>query len=173
MPSLLQRQARTASPPTPVGNTWLKNRPTNTIFNNVADPGESASADKMSCQRHPTTRFAINITARVAAIRGKLARLMSSAARPRSNRMASANISPAVTKSRMLVARILRMAVTPVSARSRINAGSAGPSQCLRTGRTEPHDRRFETYEDQAGRGLRLGHHLGDWARAARGLPTE
>jgi hypothetical protein len=82
------------------------------IFSNVVDPGEGASADRIKCQRQPTTKFAINTTRSVAAIRGRLAWLMSSPALPRSNRMASANISPTVTKMRALVARILRMAVT-------------------------------------------------------------
>ena len=87
--------------------------PTNTIFSNVADPGEGASADRMNCQRQPTTKFAIEKTRSVPAIRGRLAWLMSSAAWPRSNRIANANISPAVTKMRALVTRILTMAVTP------------------------------------------------------------
>ena len=107
---------------------WVKRM----IFCNVAAPGEGASADRINCQRQPTTKFAIKTTTSVAAIRARLAWLMSSAACPRSNRIASARISPAVTKMRALVTRILTMAVTPGYRWSGINAGSAGPSQCLR-----------------------------------------
>ncbi len=113
MPSLRQRQTRTASPPTPVGSTWLKNSPTNTILSNVPAPGEGTSADRMRCQRSDTKKFAANSATSVAAKSGSEAWPMISAARPKSTRVAKAHNSPAVAKSRMLVIRILRMVITP------------------------------------------------------------
>ena len=50
-PSLWQRHARTASPPTPEGRVWLKNSPTSTIFSKVQGPGEVVSAPRTTCQR--------------------------------------------------------------------------------------------------------------------------
>jgi hypothetical protein len=109
MPRLQQRHTRTASPPTPVGNTWLKNIPTKTIFSKAAAPGEGASADRMRCQRNATTVLVAKSTTNVAANSGGAACPIICAARLKSIRSARTHNNPAVAKSRTLVISNLRM----------------------------------------------------------------
>ena len=94
MPSLRQRQARTASPPIPVGSAWLKNSPTNVIFSNLPTPGEGTSADRMTCQRSDTNKFAANSVTSVIAKSGSDAWPIVSTARRKSTRVVKAHNSP-------------------------------------------------------------------------------
>lgn len=110
MLNFAQRHARTTSPPTPVGNTWLKKAPTYIILSKATGPGEDPLAARMRCQRNPPIPIAVAKADTLAADRNKEAWPMISPARRRSKRAANIAINPAVTSSRAPMLKPLTMA---------------------------------------------------------------
>src|SRR5271170_689981 len=102
IPDSLQRQARTASPPMPVGSTWLKNHPTNRILSRTDGPTVVRPA-RIRCHRNALKRLVAANTATAEPNRYGEPFARISAILPASRRDSSTANKPIVTTSRIAV----------------------------------------------------------------------